>query len=187
MKDYAYRDRVDLAADVNRMAAKLDGKVHEIEMSGKLAGIPAAGKDRDDADKEFDAARAGLKARLAGLDHATAETWADAKGEVMQAWARMQAAYEKVASFGTDTNPATMATPPPSPLAETKPPSPGSNYTWVAGRYTPVKGEWTWVAGTWSIPPTVESVWILGNYDAKTQRWSEAHWQPDGVQTVYTP
>jgi hypothetical protein len=188
MKDYSYENRTDFSTDINRMAGKLDNKVHEIEMGPKLADIPdATVKARDSAMNEFNGARANFESRLSSLDNATADTWADMKGNVIQAWKRMQAAYEKVAPFGTGTNPAAVSTPPPSPLAETKTSSPGANYAWVAGHYTPVKGEWTWVTGKWIIPPTVESVWILGNYDAKTKSWSEAHWQPDGIQTVYAP
>ncbi len=107
MKDYIYGNRAELSTDINRMAAKLDNKVHEIEMAPKLANIPdATSKARDGAMKEFNGARADLESRLSGLDDATAGTWANAKGNVMEAWKRMQAAYEKVASFGTATNPA---------------------------------------------------------------------------------
>jgi hypothetical protein len=87
------------------------------------------------------------------------------------------------ATFGEATDPAIIATPPPKPLAETKPAAPGPLYVWVAGHHIPVKGEWVWVAGKWSLPPTVESVWIQGSYDAKSKHWSEAHWQPDGTPT----
>ena len=86
-------------------------------------------------------------------------------------------------TFGKDTDPALIATPPPKPLAETKPAAPGPKYIWVAGHYIPVKGQWQWVAGRWSMPPTVESVWIQGTYDATTKHWSEGHWQPDGTPT----
>ncbi len=107
MKDYIYGNRAELATDLNRMAAKLDNKVHEIEMAPKLAGIPdATSRARDGAIREFNGARADLEAGLASLDNATAGTWADVQGNVMQAWRRMQATYEKVASFGTATNPA---------------------------------------------------------------------------------
>jgi hypothetical protein len=107
MKDYIYGNRAELSTDLNRMAAKLDNKVHEIEMAPKLAGIPdATSRARDGAIKEFNGARADLEAGLASLDNATAGTWADAQGNIVQAWKRMQAAYEKVASFGTATNPA---------------------------------------------------------------------------------
>jgi hypothetical protein len=83
-------------------------------------------------------------------------------------------------TFGEQTDPSVIDTPPPPARAETKPASPDPKYAWVAGHYIPVKGEWQWVAGKWAMPPTVESVWIQGSYDAKTKRWSEGHWQPDG-------
>lgn len=90
-------------------------------------------------------------------------------------------------TFGEETDPAVIDTPPPSPRAETKPASPDPKYAWVAGHYIPVKGEWQWVAGKWAQPPTVESVWIQGSYDAKTKRWSEGHWQPDGKPATTPP
>ncbi len=88
--------------------------------------------------------------------------------------------------FGNDTDPLVIATPPPALRTETKPPAPDANHGWVPGRYVPVKGEWTWVAGKWEVPPTPDSVWINGVYDPKTHRWSEAHWQPDGIPTPKT-
>ncbi|HWA09602.1 MAG TPA: hypothetical protein VG838_09150 [Opitutaceae bacterium] len=83
-------------------------------------------------------------------------------------------------TFGKETDPATIDTPPPKLLPETKPASPGPGYVWVAGHYNAVKGEWQWSAGRWSLPPTPESVWIQGIYDPATKHWSEGHWQPDG-------
>lgn len=89
-------------------------------------------------------------------------------------------------TFGARTDPTIMEAPPPKLRAETKPPAPGPLYFWVAGYYMPVKGQWTWVSGKWSMPPTVESVWIMGTYDAATKHWSEGHWQPDGKPTPKT-
>ncbi len=90
------------------------------------------------------------------------------------------------ASFGENTDPAFISSPPPKPLKEKKPDAPGPMYAWVPGHYTPVKGEWRWIAGKWSMPPTVESVWIEGTYDAPAKHWSEGHWQPDGNPTPKT-
>ncbi len=84
-------------------------------------------------------------------------------------------------TFGDNTDPAFIAAPPPKPLVEKKTAAPGPMYAWVAGHYIPLKGEWKWVAGKWSMPPTVESVWIEGTYDAQAKHWSEGHWQPDGT------
>lgn len=90
-------------------------------------------------------------------------------------------------TFGEETDPSVIETPPPAARAETKPVSPDPKYAWVPGHYIPVKGEWQWVAGKWAMPPTVESVWIQGSYDAKTKRWSEGHWQPDGKPATPPP
>lgn len=72
-----------------------------------------------------------------------------------------------------------MATPPPAPRLETKPPTPGADRVWVPGHYMPEKGAWVWVAGEWGIPATPSSVWIEARYDVKERRWSPGYWQPD--------
>ena len=100
IKDYTYEKRDDFAASLDRMAGKLDANIQE--MNAKLTGLPdAAAREQDRAVKEFNAARAQLKSRLADLRSGTADTWVDAKGKVVQAWQRMQAAYDKVKSGPT--------------------------------------------------------------------------------------
>jgi uncharacterized phage infection (PIP) family protein YhgE len=95
IKDYTYEKRADFSASLDRMAAQLDDKAREFR--AKIAGAPdAASKDRESAIKEYDEARADLKAKLTELGNATADTWADAKEKVAQAWKRVQAAYDKV-------------------------------------------------------------------------------------------
>jgi ABC-type transport system involved in cytochrome bd biosynthesis fused ATPase/permease subunit len=82
------------------MAGKLDTEIQE--MNAKLTGLPdTAARERDRANKEFNAARAQLKSQLADLRSGTADTWVAAKGKVAQAWQRMQAAYDKVKSSPT--------------------------------------------------------------------------------------
>jgi outer membrane murein-binding lipoprotein Lpp len=95
IKDYTYEKRVEFSASMDRMSVQLDDKTREIK--AKFTGVPAAtSKDRDSAVAEYDAARADLKARLADLSNATADTWADAKAKVAEAWKHVHAAYEKV-------------------------------------------------------------------------------------------
>jgi len=95
VKDYTFEKRADFSADMDRMAAKLDDKTSELK--AKFAALPAgAAKDREDAVKEYDAARADLKEKLSNLSKATADTWSDSKASVAEAWKRVQAAYEKV-------------------------------------------------------------------------------------------
>jgi hypothetical protein len=95
IKDYTYEKRADFSAGIDRMAAQFDDKTRELK--AKWAGAPdAASKDRENAIKEYDEARADLKLRLSELGNASADTWADAKEKVAQAWKRVQVAYDKV-------------------------------------------------------------------------------------------
>jgi len=91
IKDFTFEKHDEFKASIDRMSKKLDNNVAELR-----AQAPAvAASDRDEALKEYDAARADLKARLTDLGNATADTWADAKVKVADAWQRMQAAYAK--------------------------------------------------------------------------------------------
>ncbi|MGO9243531.1 MAG: hypothetical protein ACLQDC_02020 [Verrucomicrobiia bacterium] len=95
IKDFTYEKRAEFSASIDRMSGQLDDKTREFR--AKVAGAPdAASKDRESAIKEYDEARADLKSKLTDLGNATADTWADAKEKVAQAWKRVQAAYDKV-------------------------------------------------------------------------------------------
>ena len=83
-------------------------------------------------------------------------------------------------TFGSQTDPANIATPPPPLRPEKKNPAPDSTYVWVPGHYTPVKGEWQWVAGKWGVPATPTSGWMEGKYDSDAKRWYDGYWQPGG-------
>lgn len=100
IKDYTHEKREDFAASLDRMAAKHDDDISAL--NAKLTGLPdGAAKQRDRANKEFKDARAHLKAQLAELRVATADTWSDAKGKVSQAWQHMQSAYENLKASPT--------------------------------------------------------------------------------------
>jgi hypothetical protein len=74
----------------------------------------------------------------------------------------------------------------PSPIATTRPPppsipevrtsSPGSNYTWVPGRYVWRNNQWHWTSGQWSVPPQPGASWVPGAYDARSGQWTDGHW-----------
>lgn len=72
-----------------------------------------------------------------------------------------------------------MDTPPPASRAETKPPAPGPELSWVEGHYMPVEKEWRWVMGAWAKPATPISVWIPGRYNDKEKKWFPGYWEPD--------
>jgi hypothetical protein len=97
IKDYTYDRRVEFSASIDRMTVQLDNKTSDLK--AKFAAAPdTASKDRASAMKDYDDARADLKAKLADLGNATADTWADAKDKVAQSWKHVQAAYDKVTS-----------------------------------------------------------------------------------------
>jgi hypothetical protein len=94
IKDFTFEKRVEFSASIDRMSKAMDDKIAEI----RAKAPDAASKDRDAAVKDYDDARADLKARLADLNNATADTWADAKAKVADAWQRVKAAYTKATS-----------------------------------------------------------------------------------------
>jgi hypothetical protein len=53
--------------------------------------------------------------------------------------------------------------PPPAPLVETQPPSPGVDYVWVGGDWV-WNGGWVWAGGRWAIPPYPHAVWYRGGW-----------------------
>ena len=59
------------------------------------AGNMAAAGQLPALRKDYDEARAELKVKLAALDSATADTWADAKDQASKAWDKVEAAYNK--------------------------------------------------------------------------------------------
>jgi hypothetical protein len=94
LKDYTYDKRVEFSDSMDRMDKTMDDKIAE-----EKAQAPGAfSADKQAAIKDYDDARADLKARLADLSNATADTWADAKAKVAAAWRRVKADYDKATS-----------------------------------------------------------------------------------------
>lgn len=94
VKDFTFEKRTEFSASIDRMCRSMDNEIAAV----KAKAPDAASKDRDAAVKDYDAARADLKERLADLDKASAETWADAKAKVADAWQRVKASYIKATS-----------------------------------------------------------------------------------------
>ena len=100
IKDYTYEKREDFSASLDRLAAKRDAEIQEL--NSKVTGLPdATAKQRDRAVKEFNEARSYLKSQLTDLRTGTADTWADAKEKAAQAWQKVQTAYDKVKASPT--------------------------------------------------------------------------------------
>jgi hypothetical protein len=97
IKDFTYEKRIEFSASMDRMSASMDDNIAAAK--AKFSGTPdAASKDKEAAIKDYDQARADLKARLIELNNATADTWADAKARVSDAWQRVKADYAKATS-----------------------------------------------------------------------------------------
>jgi hypothetical protein len=94
LKDYTYEKRAEFSASMDRTTKSMDDKIAE-----ERAQAPSAvSADKQAAIRDYDDARADLKARLADLGNATADTWADAKAKVAAAWERVKADYDKATS-----------------------------------------------------------------------------------------
>jgi hypothetical protein len=94
LKDYTYDKRVEFSASMDRMQKNMDEKIAE----EKAQAPSTLSADKQAAIKDYDDAKADLKARLADLGNATADTWADAKAKVAAAWQKVKADYDKATS-----------------------------------------------------------------------------------------
>ena len=61
------------------------------------------------------------------------------------------------------TSPYTVQVPPPAPIDETPPPTPGPDYAWVDGDWI-WNGGWVWVGGHWALPPFPHAFWFHGGW-----------------------
>jgi hypothetical protein len=94
VRDYTYDKRVDFSASIERMDQRMDDKI----AAEKAQAPDTISADKKAAIKDYDDARADLKARLADLGNATSDTWADAKAKVAEAWRRVKADYDRATS-----------------------------------------------------------------------------------------
>jgi hypothetical protein len=71
---------------------------------------------------------------------------------------------------------AQVPTAPPPVQVEKPPPSPGPQFVWIAGHWTPQGGRWIWVAGHWV---EAQGAWIPGRYQQTAQGWIyvEGRWK----------
>ena len=91
IKDVTYDKRSDFTTGINNATQKMDDKVAEL----KTKFTPET-PERAKAQKDYDEARAELKAKLTDLGNATADTWADAKAQVSKAWDKVEASYDNL-------------------------------------------------------------------------------------------
>lgn len=89
IKDYTFDKKADFASGIDSATKKMDETLADLKAKA-TADTPEKTKAR----QEYDEARAELKAKLADLGNATADTWADAKAQVSKAWDKVQASYD---------------------------------------------------------------------------------------------
>jgi hypothetical protein len=94
IKDFTFEQRTDFSASIDRMCRSMDNEIEVVKAkTSSTPGVAAA--EKENAVKDYDAARADLKASLTNLDNSTATGWADAKAKVAAAWQRVKADYDK--------------------------------------------------------------------------------------------
>jgi hypothetical protein len=101
IKDLNYDSRVRFFDGLMRLEARLAGQISELTTRRAAMNSSIDTKPWDFAMKEMGDSRSYLKDMGDNLNKATAETWAQEKDKVGQAWTRTQAAYDRVKSSTT--------------------------------------------------------------------------------------
>lgn len=101
IRDLGFDARAQFVAGAKALEATVDAQVAELTAKRATMTANPSVKDWDFAMKEMANARTYLKSTGQELGKATAETWAQQKEKVGQAWVRAQEAYAKVRSSTT--------------------------------------------------------------------------------------
>lgn len=94
IKNFTFEQRADFSASMDRMCKSMDNEIETVKAKASST-TGTASADREAAVKDYDDARADLKASLASLNNSTEAGWADAKAKVAAAWQRVKADYDK--------------------------------------------------------------------------------------------
>jgi hypothetical protein len=95
IKGDTYDQRDQFMSGVNRLSARLDNQIRTLR--AKRAGMNSDTKDWDFAMKDVDESRSLLTSRMSELKQAvTPETWISARDNIGDAWARAEAAVDKM-------------------------------------------------------------------------------------------
>ena len=92
VKSFTFEKRDDFSAKAKSLSADFDVKMSELRANYSEAQATAS---RRAAMEELKNSEADYKAKLAALGTATADTWGEAKDNVVLAWDRLQASYRK--------------------------------------------------------------------------------------------
>lgn len=91
VKDYTLDRKADFSAGFDQKTKSMDDKIDQL----KANASSTTDADKAKAIKDYDEARADLKAKLSDLGNATADTWASAKANVKIAWDKVKSAYDR--------------------------------------------------------------------------------------------
>ena len=95
IRDDTYAERGAFAGGMTALADRLDAETRQLNL--ERASVPATSlKDWDVAMKALNDARSDLRYKIAQLEDATPETWAQAKEKAGLAWHRAEAARDQV-------------------------------------------------------------------------------------------
>lgn len=92
VKSYSFDKRNDFEANAKALSSKMEAQLSEVRANYSEAKASAS---RKAAMEELKNSEADYKEKVAALGHATAATWDSAKQNVIAAWDRTQAAYQK--------------------------------------------------------------------------------------------
>lgn len=92
VKSFTFEKRDDFRANAKAMSSKMDAQLSELRANYSDA---KASDSRKAAMAELKASEATYKEKVDALGTATADTWDSAKQNVVAAWDRLQASYNK--------------------------------------------------------------------------------------------
>ncbi|HWA86920.1 MAG TPA: hypothetical protein VG710_11900 [Opitutus sp.] len=91
-KDYTFDKRDEFTASAKAMSSKMEAQLSEVRANYSEAKASAS---RKAAMEELKDSEADYKEKVAALGRASADTWDSAKQNVIHAWDRVEAAYDK--------------------------------------------------------------------------------------------
>lgn len=92
VKSFSFDRRNEFTANAKALSSRMDAQMSELKANYSEAKASAS---RKAAMAELKNSEADYKEKLSALGNATASTWDSAKQNVIAAWDRMQAAYQK--------------------------------------------------------------------------------------------
>lgn len=92
VKSFTFEKRDSFSANAKALSSKMESKLSELRASYSEAKASAS---RKAAMEELKNSESNYNEKLAALGTATADTWDSAKQNVISAWDKLQAAYDK--------------------------------------------------------------------------------------------